>query len=118
MAHTSCVLPPCFPVYVVQMADKDQAIAICVNAFRKGNRLVARRLLSRISQPATVTTRFRLDRIVGTMAEVSLLHLAAYWGWEDVVTELVSVHGCSIDCKDRLQHIPLHYMPRPEVILI
>ena len=88
------------------MVDKDQAI--CVKAFKEGNELVARQLLSCISQPATVTTTFRFGPI-GSLAEVSLLHLAAYWGWTEVVTELVSVHGCSIDCKDQFQHIPLHY---------
>ena len=88
------------------MAHKlDQAI--CANAFKEGNRLVARQLLSRVSQPATVTTTFRL--VCRYNIEVSLLHLAAYWGWIDVVTELVSVHGCSIDCKDNFQYIPLHY---------
>ena len=40
---------------------------------------------------------------------MSSVHLAAHWGWIDVVTELVSVHGCSIDCKDDKQHVPVHY---------
>ena len=115
-----------------EMADerackRDQAI--CVKAFKEGNRLVARQILSRISQPATVTTTFPKLGVIGHRAEVSLLptipasildgirrstevsllHLAAYWGWIDVVTELVSVHGCSIVCKDDCQHFPLHY---------
>ena len=88
------------------MADKYQAI--CVKAFKKGNKLVARQLLSHISQPATVTTMFPF-RGIGPFTKVSLLHLAAHWGWIDVVTELVSVHGCSIDFKDDFQHFPLHY---------
>ena len=40
---------------------------------------------------------------------VSLLHLAAYWGWRNVVTALVSVYNCAANCKDELGHIPLHY---------
>ena len=90
-------------------ARDQQAIAICVNAFKEGKKLVARQLLSRISQPATITTTFFGFVRIGPISKVSLLHLAAYWGWIDVVTELVSVHGCSIDCKDNLLHIPLHY---------
>ena len=93
------------------MDDKDHARdqEICVNAFKEGNKLVARQLLSRISQPATVTTTFQFGQISRSTTNVFLLHLAAYWGWIDVATELVSVHGCSIDCKDEFQHIPLHY---------
>ena len=54
--------------------------------------------------------QFRIWSNIGPIStKVSLLHLAAYWGWIDVVTELVSVHGCSIDCKDEDQNIPLHY---------
>ena len=99
------------------MADKpaDKYLAICVKAFKEGKRLLARQLLSRILQPATVTTTFPFPTtfpfglIKPISTKVSLLHLAAYWGWIDVVTELVSVHGCSIDCKDENQNIPLHY---------
>ena len=42
-------------------------------------------------------------------ALVSLLHLAAYWGWRNVVTALVSVYKCAANCKDEEGHIPLHY---------
>ena len=68
---------------------------------------MAKQLLSCIPQPAAVTTMFEFKSLMVKM--VSLLHLAAYWGWEDVVTELVSVHGCSIKCKDGTKNIPLHY---------
>ena len=43
------------------------------------------------------------------LALVSLLHLAAYWGWRNVVTALVSVYKCAANCKDEKGHIPLHY---------
>ena len=43
---------------------------------------------------------------------VSLLHLAAYWGWYDIVVRLVTVHQCSAECKDKEGHIPLHYAAR------
>ena len=87
-----------------------------MQAFKEGKRLLAVQLLSRISQPATITTTFQsIGRYILVAKDepggprVSLLHLAAFWGWEDVVTELVSVHGCSIDCEDNYQQIPLHY---------
>ena len=41
---------------------------------------------------------------------VSLLHMAAYWGWYDIAVRLVTVHQCSAECKDDEEgHIPLHY---------
>ena len=43
---------------------------------------------------------------------VSLLHLAAYWGWYDIAVRLVTVHQCSAECKDKEGHIPLHYAAR------
>ena len=73
---------------------------------------MAEQLLSCIPQPAAVTTTFELDsKLMPTYAsyDVSLLHLAAYWGWKDVVTELVSVYGCSVMCEDENKNIPLHY---------
>ena len=77
----------------------------CVSAFKRGDKLMAEQLLPRIPLPAvrTITTRFRY-----TMA-VTLLHLAAYWGWGDVVTALVSVYYCAANSKDSGGQIPLHY---------
>ena len=40
---------------------------------------------------------------------VTLLHLAAYWGWGNVVTALVSVYYCAANSKDSKGQIPLHY---------
>ena len=79
----------------------------CVSAFKEGNKLMAEQLLSPIPQPAAVTTTFEFKSKL--MRNVSLLHLAAYWGWKDVVTELVCVYGCSVMCKDENKNIPLHY---------
>ena len=39
----------------------------------------------------------------------TLLHLAAYWGWGNVVTALVSVYYCAANSKDSRGQIPLHY---------
>ena len=74
---------------------------------------MAEQLLPSIPQPATITTTFKsrlypID-IELSISLVSLLHLAAYWGWRNVVTSLVSVYNCSANCKDKKGHIPLHY---------
>ena len=76
-------------------------------AFKNGNKLMAEQLLPSIPQPATITTTFK-PRLFNTelISLVSLLHLAAYWGWRNVVTALVSVYNCSANCN---RHIPLHY---------
>ena len=81
----------------------------CVTAFENGDRSVAEQLLPRISQPAIIKTTFRFSIHVSMVSLVSLLHLAAYWGWKNVVIALVSVYKCGANCKDDWGHIPLHY---------
>ena len=88
------------------MAEKQQEDYII--AFKNGNKLVAEQLLPSIPQPATITTTFKLN-FYGTTSLVSLVHLAAYWGWRNVVTSLVSVYKCAANCKDVKGRIPLHY---------
>ena len=80
-----------------------------VIAFKSGNKLVAEQLLPRIPQPVAITTTFEFSSYYGPLALVSLLHLAAYWGWRNVVTALVAVYMCAANCKDEEGHIPLHY---------
>ena len=70
---------------------------------------MAEKLLPCIPQPAAITTTFKFTSYHGMVALVSLLHLAAYWGWRNVVTALVSVYKCAANCKDEKGHIPLHY---------
>ena len=78
-----------------------------VKAFKSGDRDMAERLLPSIPRPATITTLFKFSSfLVGT---VSLLHLAAYHGWKDIVTALVEVHNCTVLVKDEINHTPLHY---------
>ena len=86
------------------MAEQD-----CVRAFRSGNKLMAEQLLPRIPLPAVraITTTFELA--FGVCSMVTLLHLAAYWGWGNVVSALVSVYYCAANSKDSKGHIPLHY---------
>ena len=78
-------------------------------AFKNGNKLMAEQLLPSIPQPATITTTFKSRLYHLELSLVSLLHLAAYWGWRNVVTSLVSVYNCAANCKDEKGHIPLHY---------
>lgn len=80
-----------------------------ISAFKEGNKIIAKQLSFYILQPAAITTTFQFWSILRPVSKVSLLHLAAFWGWEDLVTELVSVYGCSIVCRDEEEHIPLHY---------
>ena len=70
---------------------------------------MAEQLLPSIPQPATITTTFKSKLWPIELSLVSLLHLAAYWGWRNVVTALVSVYNCAANCKDKMGHIPLHY---------
>ena len=78
-------------------------------AFKNGNKLMAEQLLPSIPQPATITTTFESRLYLFGLSLVSLLHLAAYWGWRNVVTSLVSVYNCAVNCRDEKGHIPLHY---------
>ena len=74
---------------------------------------MAEQLLPSIPQPATITTTFKSRLFYSELISlVSLLHLAAYWGWRNVVTGLVSVYNCAANCKDEEGHIPLHYAAR------
>ena len=71
---------------------------------------MAEQLLPRIPKPAAITTTFEFSSwYPNIVASVSLVHLAAYWGWRNVVTALVSVYKCAANCKDERGHIPLHY---------
>ena len=70
---------------------------------------MAEQLLPRIPQPAIITTTFTFTSYHGMVSFVSLVHLAANWGWTNVVTTLVSVYKCAANCKDDKGHIPLHY---------
>ena len=78
-------------------------------AFKNGNKFKAEQLLPSIPQPATITTTFKFRLFYTELSLVSLLHLAAYWGWRNVVTALVSVYNCAANCKDEKGNIPLHY---------
>ena len=82
-----------------------------VEAFEDEDRDLAERLLPSIPRPATIriTTKiFPLQSFL-SVRTVSLLHLAAYHGWKDIVTALVEVHSCTVFVKDKENQTPLHY---------
>ena len=96
------------------MAEREQRTTDdCVNAFKSGNKQVAKKLLPSI-RPAVVRTTFEslgfpYFHVLGRVAMVSLLHLAAYWGWKDIAICLVTVHKCVANWRDDVGQIPLHY---------
>ena len=96
-----------------QQQPRQQHQKDCIGAFKRGDKLMAEQLLPRIPLLAvrTITTTFELTHFVGlgVCSMVTLLHLAAYWGWGDVVTALVSMYCCYANSKDRLGQFPLHY---------
>ena len=84
----------------------------CVRAFKSGSKLMAEQLISRIppTSVCTITTTFILPGLtIVPYSMVTLLHLAAYWGWENIVTALVSKYYCATNSKDNSGRIPLHY---------
>ena len=91
------------------MAEGRREDQIYIIEFKTGNKLMAEQLLPSIPQPATITTTFKSRLYHLELSLVSLLHLAAYWGWRNVVIALVSVYNCAANCKDEKGHIPLHY---------
>ena len=77
-----------------------QEVSECLEAFEKGNKEDAVRLLPQIQQPAKVRD---------ADWKYSLLHYAARHGWLDVVIELATKYKCDLNCKDMFGRTPLHY---------
>ena len=55
----------------------------CVTAFKQGNHDQAVQLLPQLQQPGHVTTEFEFN--IPPNKGVTLLHLAAYHGWLDII---------------------------------
>ena len=71
----------------------------CVLAFKDGDYNLAVQMIAEVQHLETITTDFQEKR------NVSLLHLAAYHGWLDVVARL----HIKVVTKDSLGQTPLHY---------
>ena len=92
-----------FPTLTLQEnRSMSQKVSECLDAFKKGNKEDAVRLLPQIQQPAEVTGDI-ID------LKTSLLHHAAWHGWLDVVIELATKYKCDINCKNRFGVTPIHY---------
>ena len=79
-----------------------------IDAFKAGDKLLAQRIFD--SNPSLyvrseLTTFQSLLYINKQVRAVSLLHLAAYWGWKDFAEHLI-IHSA---IKDGEGNIPLHY---------
>ena len=89
--------------------------ADCAKAFASRNKQAAELLLAHTRPPVVrVTFRFYTRRKPrGTRSSmvglVSLLHLAAYWGWMDIAVLLVCVYNCDANRKDGSGSLSLHY---------
>ena len=67
------------------MAESQELEQQCVAAFKQGNHDQAVQLLPQLQQPGDVTTEFNIYIKRGINRDVTLLHLAAYHGWLDVI---------------------------------
>ena len=78
-------------------------IVRCVLAFQVGDYKLVVQMLAEVQHPEAITCT---ANIVGlNRSGVSLLHLAAYHGWLDIVASL----RIKVDNKDSLGQTPLHY---------
>ena len=81
----------------------------CALAFKRGSYEEAVRLIRHLEHPEHVAIVFKLtpNNKWSKPATVSLLHLAAYHGWLDIVTNLKL--KVLYECKDSVGRTPLHY---------
>ena len=80
-----------------------------IDAFKDGDKRLAQRLFD-WNRPGDVwyeLTTFQSFLYKESVEKVSLLHLAAYWGWKDFTERLVTSRSDAI--KDSKGNIPLHY---------
>ena len=80
----------------------------CVAAFKQGDYEEAKRLLPEIQQPRNVATKFTLiGNRGGESKNVTLIHLAAYHGWLDIIKTMKKYF--KRNCIDSAGSTPLHY---------
>ena len=79
----------------------------CVEAFEKGNKQDAERLLPLLAGPAEVRTTGPGEKWVDN--QVSLLHLAAGKGWMDIVIDLITKYKCDASHENCDGYTALHY---------
>ena len=92
------------------MAESQDLEQQCVAAFKLGNHDQAVQLLPQLPHLATVTTEFDInnEQEIQPNKDVTLLHLATYNGWLDVIN-ILQQHILVYDCRDSAGLTPLHY---------
>ena len=77
--------------------------------FKQGDHVAAKRRLSRLQlhQPGNITTEFKLISNGEPSTDVTLLHLAAYHGWLDIIRTVGFT--TTYNCKDNNGRTPLVY---------
>ena len=84
----------------------------CLSPFVLGHHEKASQLLPSLRQPAVIQTLCVCCTINPSRklcTDVSLLHLAAFHGWMEIVISLVSKYDCNTQCRDSWKQTPLHY---------
>ena len=84
----------------------------CLNSFVVGDHVKVLQLLPSLWQPAAIRTLCiccNIDSDRKLCTNVSLLHLAAFHGWKEIVISLVSMYDCNTQCRDSWKQTPLHY---------
>ena len=84
----------------------------CLSPFVLGDHDKALQLLPSLRQPAAIRTLCvccNIDSDRKLCTDVSLLHLAAFHGWMEIVNSLVSMYDCNTQCRDSWKQTPLHY---------
>ena len=93
----------------------------CLQAFIRGDKRDAERLLPQIGQPATIATYWWIlthvtVNVNGIKIDIdhqsSLLHLAAVHGWMDVVIDLITNYKSIANYRNYKEVTPLHYASR------
>ena len=85
----------------------DRVEGDCIKAFQNGQKNSAEQLLPHVESPDSVTTAFSFR--ASTVSNVSLLHLAANNGWNDIAALLVTRYHCNANGTDANGNTPMHY---------
>ena len=91
-----------YVILVIMQLDLQQR---CVAAFKQGDHDEAERLVHRLQRPGDITTEFRIPP--HQLTKVTLLHLAAYHGWLDIIKIIKDFFNCN--CTNSTGSTPLHY---------
>ena len=85
----------------------DRVASDCIKAFQNGQKNSAEQLLPHVDSPDSVATvfSFRASRV----SNVSLFHLAAHNGWNDIAALLVTSYHCDPNGIDANGNTPMHY---------